>query len=253
MEKDRQEALEWFVQFALLDLKDLKPGDRAKLEVEVSEYSCPNQEELETATKVVPYLKDQEIKEYLKKRPWELKKDSPDFWPQVTRLQVLVRAVLKSMKKDLIDEILPGGTIVPPWLHVEEEYPTIWEGKVWYVLTTIHNKMSLIMWPSVWSLDNYVRLKIFSLLKGLPITTLSICRSCKKYFINPTLRDKKFCSPRCMWRFNAKKGREELKGKHPGKYKAYLKKQREIMRQRYEEKQKAKGYKKVARYKRKED
>jgi hypothetical protein len=55
-----------------------------------------------------------------------------------------------------------------------------------------------------------------------------------------------------MWRVNARKRREELQ-KDPQRYKAYLKKQREIMNQKYEKKQKAKGYKKVTHYKRKED
>jgi hypothetical protein len=41
-----------------------------------------------------------------------------------------------------------------------------------------------------------------------------------------------------MWKVNAEKRREELK-KHPGKYKAYLKRQREIMRRKYEERRKA--------------
>jgi hypothetical protein len=54
-----------------------------------------------------------------------------------------------------------------------------------------------------------------------------------------------------MWKVNAEKRREELK-KHPQKYKAYLKKQREIMRHRYEKELKEKGYKKVTRYRRKE-
>jgi hypothetical protein len=36
-----------------------------------------------------------------------------------------------------------------------------------------------------------------------------------------------------MWRFNAQERRRELKEKHPAKYKAYLKKQREIMRKKY--------------------
>jgi hypothetical protein len=251
MEKDRQEALEWFVQFALLNLEDLKPGDRAKLEVEAREYLCLSQEEEEAAIKEVPYLSDKKIKEYLKKRSWE--KDSID-WQQITKFQAVVRGMLKVIpKKYPIEQVLLSGDRIPPWLDVEEEYPPIWEGKVWYMLTTLNDKISLIIAPSVWSPDNYVRFKISSLFNDLPITTLSICWSCKNYFVNPTLRDKKFCSPRCMWRFNAKKGREELKGKHPGKYKAYLKKQREIMRRKYEEKQKGKGYKKVARYKRKED
>ena len=38
-----------------------------------------------------------------------------------------------------------------------------------------------------------------------------------------------------MWRFNAEKYRRKLK-QNPKKYKAYLKKQKKLMAQRYEEK-----------------
>jgi hypothetical protein len=44
-----------------------------------------------------------------------------------------------------------------------------------------------------------------------------------------------------MWQFNSQKWRNGLK-KDEKKYQAYLEKQREIMRKRYEEKQKALGY-----------
>jgi hypothetical protein len=93
--------------------------------------------------------------------------------------------------------------------------------------------------PLTDSPSGYIRLKLFRLLDGLPCSTIQRCPGCEKYFLNTTLRKKRFCSPRCMWRVNAEKRREELKEKHPGEYKAYLKKQKEIMRRKYEEKRKA--------------
>jgi hypothetical protein len=77
-----------------------------------------------------------------------------------------------------------------------------------------------------------------NIIDGIPYDSLKICPLCDGYFLNLTKRKKEYCSPHCTWRAIAQRKIGELK-KHPRKYKAYLKKQRKIMKRKYEEKRKA--------------
>jgi len=99
---------------------------------------------------------------------------------------------------------------------------------------------------------NLILGNIFNLLVGLPVNSIKICNQCQGFFVNTSLRGKIYCSPSCAWRALAKKRREEIK-KHPKKYRAYLKKQKEIMRRKYEEKRKAELGQNVKVHRRKED
>jgi len=81
-------------------------------------------------------------------------------------------------------------------------------------------------------------LNFASLLDGLPVGAIRKCEECGRYFVNISLRDKIYCNPKCTWKALSRRRRERLK-KHPRKYEVYLKKQREIMRLKYEEKKKA--------------
>lgn len=252
MEKQREEALKWFVQFANMDLEEIKPGDKAKLLVESEEYLFPNKEVEEfkrIITKGIPAHIAQEmmsgnsmtlLKSSLGKVGWAFDKDSPEHWTKILQLQSPVKRVLQLISEfhlhDGSSEALPWTTTVTgvfQWGH----------GKQPFTLNYL---------PITGTQDDYIELKLFRFLDGLPSHAIRLCPGCEKYFFNPSLRDKNFCSPRCMWRINTEQRRKDLKEKHPQKYKAYLKKQKEIMRQKYEKKQKAKGYRKIGPYKRKD-
>jgi hypothetical protein len=87
-------------------------------------------------------------------------------------------------------------------------------------------KYYLSLLPLTDSHEDYIRLTLFQLLDGLSRATINKCPICKKYFLNTTLRKKRFCSPKCIWRFNAKKRRET----DPEAYKKY---QKELMQDKY--------------------
>ena len=93
-----------------------------------------------------------------------------------------------------------------------------------------------------------------TIIDGIPYDSLKVCPLCGGYFLNLTKRKKEYCSPHCTWRAIAQKKMGEIR-KHPRKYKAYLKKQREIMRKKYVEKRRAELGKnvKIPRRPRKED
>ncbi len=102
--------------------------------------------------------------------------------------------------------------------------------------------------------EDYIILSVYTLFKGISFDSIKKCEECEHFFINTTQKRKIYCSPRCTWKALARKKREGLKA-HPRKYKAYLKKQREIMRKKYVEKRRAELGKnvKIPRRPRKED
>ncbi len=233
MERDRQDALQWFVEFANMDLGQLKAGDKAKLLVESEEYLSPAKD----------IQQFQERLELAKDRgAWEDLKKTEEFWPYILRLQDMVKRTL--------DSIISFSSPPPkPFKHVRE---LVWSGNLYCALSCKSETFHFHLLPVTITDQDYIQVKLYQLLDGFPISTVQRCPGCTRYYLNFAKRRKRFCSPRCMWRISAEKKRRELKEQHPGQYKAYLKKQRETMRKKYEEKQWAKGYKKVTRYKRKE-
>ena len=81
-----------------------------------------------------------------------------------------------------------------------------------------------------------VMLQFDDALDGLPRNALKKCPECGNFFAHLSKKEKDYCSPKCAYKFLSRKRRDELK-RHPQKYKAYLKKQRESMRKVYEKKQ----------------
>jgi len=231
---EKQKALQWFVDFANLNLETISPGDRAKLLVESGEYLFPQEEVSEWNNSVLPLSRRER-----EGVAWAFKipdKESNEYWSIILHLHKVVLA-------QFLELIVSAP-------HIKKDgYETMAVRIVWGNKTPF----SLSFFPITENQEEYVRFKIFRLLEGFPGHAIRKCPGCQRFLFNPTRREKAFCSPQCMWRVIAGKRRKELKEKHPKKYKAYLKKQSEIMRQRYENSQHAKGYKKVSHYKRKSE
>ena len=81
---------------------------------------------------------------------------------------------------------------------------------------------------------NVAVLNFATLLNGLPVDSIKKCEECRKYFVNLSKRREIFCNIKCAWKNHARLTREELK-KHPRKYKAYLKRQKQIMQKKRDE------------------
>jgi hypothetical protein len=77
-----------------------------------------------------------------------------------------------------------------------------------------------------------------TLLDGLPSDCIKRCKECGRLFIHISKKVKIYCSPKCSFKYLSRKRRQELK-KHPRKYTAFLKTQKEKMRKIYEDKKKA--------------
>ena len=228
MEKERQEALEWFVQFANMNLKTIKPGDKAKLLVESEEYLLP-MKDLEKAGLGGP-VSDNLYKLYEplgltrkdveKKRmgimAWASeipKKHTLEYWAMIEDLQKIVLETLREVSGH-------GGDTV--------RFGFGWEGRM-MVMAVWEKTLNLSFIPCASTHHEYIQLKIYQLLNGLPRGAIEKCPGCKKYFLNPSFRKKTFCSPRCMWRVNTAKRREADR-------EGYNEYQAKLMKDRYREK-----------------
>lgn len=144
--------------------------------------------------------------------------DSEEFWAKIAQLQKVVQ--------DTLNLFLNFGQ--QPKLLAK--YGMKWKGEILFDLTIEgQGKYRLSHVSLVGAHEKYLYSKIFDLFNGLPAATLKRCSDgkCGKLFLNLTLRNKKFCSPKCGWRFNAESRR---KGEGREKYKEY---QKEVMKDRY--------------------
>ncbi len=70
------------------------------------------------------------------------------------------------------------------------------------------------------------------LLNGIRIESIKGCKECGRFFVNPSLKRKDYCNPKCTWKALSRSKREALKA-HPRLYQAYLKKQSTLMHESY--------------------
>ena len=216
MEKQRQEALEWFVQFANMNLNELRPGDKAKLIVESEEYLFPTKEvkDLQFGPKAA-----QQVMAWAFKEPPP--RESEEYWSTILHLQDIVKRTLYMLAEKAP---IPGKAF---------DYAFQTGARVWTVMVRSewnHEKFIFSYIPLAKSQDDYIQIKLHLLLNGLPRSNFQRCLApkCGKYFVNVSLRKKRFCSPRCLWRFNAEKRRKA----DPEGYKEY---QKQLMKDRYRE------------------
>jgi hypothetical protein len=193
----RWEILEWFVKFSQTNIDELSPMDKAELVFRVQWYFGAWAANLLDFS--LPPI------------------NSEEYSSKIKNFQKIVRKEL--------DYALKEGNRVhihPPLMinHHLERGP---------------KSFVLHITPQLSTFEEGLPFLVQRILEGLPPTTIQQCLSCKKIFVNPSRRNKHFCCPRCMWRFNAEKYREKLK-QNPPKYTAYLKKQRELMAKKYDEK-----------------
>jgi hypothetical protein len=232
---EHKEELEWFISFANMDLDAITPGDKAKLLVESDNlFPVKEIERLKTTPKIEkpfnPPVKQiidgEEITfrrlDYLEERSddpeaigWAFgrrNKESREYWLLILKL--------KSTIQKYLDSFIGGSLMRGKRLSIKFTVLLGWGTKKPYTID---------YFPITESQEEYLQFKIFRLLEGFPSNALNKCPTCENFFLNPSLRKKTFCSPRCMWRANSAKRRE----KDPEGYKEY---QRNLMKDRYREK-----------------
>jgi hypothetical protein len=161
-------------------------------------------------------------------------------WPQYSVNQILqfetsalkIQAILKRF----IDEMTIHNSYPLPdiamFIRPEGLWPPAPKNHRVYFKMNFHPKDST---PENWAILNLSRL-----LQGLEMHVIGKCKECRRHFLNFSLREKIYCTPRCASKSLAR-SRKERWG--PKKYASYLKKQNKRMRTRYEKKQAVKGKK----------
>lgn len=201
MDKERQKVLEWYVQFCQINLGELSSGDKAKLTVEVDERLL----ELHEFSDIKGPFQDFHLPS----------KQTTKYWAKIGEFQNQVKEILYELAPHRLGEY---KEIALRLRSIEASY-FLKKAKTFTLVFVIHSPQ----------LNECIRLMLYKFLDGLPTTTFQRCWDCEKIFLNPSRREKRFCFPRCMWKFNARKRRE----KDPEGYKKY---QRKLMAKRYREK-----------------
>lgn len=226
------EELQWFIDFVNMDLDTIKPGDRAKLLVEsdilfplkeiglMDSLPMPGDPATAQWVEIDPSKISKEnlwqlSKEDKRKMAWAFEipgKETEEYWNNIVKLQEGVK------------EIFFQFCIAPFESAFRFSLRIMLRGdrgpKEPYTISYL---------PFTESQDEYLSFKILRLLDGLPGNAIRQCPGCGKIFLHTSLREKKFCTPRCLWKYNAAKRRE----KDPEGYKNY---QRDLMHDRYLEK-----------------
>jgi hypothetical protein len=204
-------ALEWFVDFANLDLKLIGPGDKAKLLVE-SDHLWPIRE-LKSYCQGAPLSKKN-----LSVFSWVLElpgKKSPEYWNAIVAAQTGIRKLFSLLQ--ITTHPSPENANAP-----SKAIGSVIRGHdemLWWMVKGHGVPYTLTFLPVTKSQEDYSGLKILMLLRGLNQHTIRRCPGCGQWFLNPTDREKRFCGNRCMWRTNTAKRRAKEKSEASGKEK----------------------------------
>ena len=234
-QKAKERMLLWFLDFIQADLKSLTEEERHVINVQVSHlYSRlvrEPRERLRLPQKVAIPVFSQGDLIYA--------------GDHSQRIQTAV--------KDLLDDLLKKGVASVDLPPVKKIVVVSDEGKysIRYTryrdtrksgLIRLSKDKSLLLSrsesPEVPPEDIFTDYFFSYLLAGLPKDVIRKCEECQKLFAHLSAKRKIYCSSYCAWRDLSRKRREELK-KHPREYKAFLKKERETKKRKYEEKRKA--------------
>jgi hypothetical protein len=198
-------ALEWFVDFANLDLKQIGPGDKAKLLVE-SDHLWPIRE-LKSYCQGAPLSKKN-----LSVFSWVLElpgKKSPEYWNAIVAAQTGIRKLFSLLQ--ITTHPSPENANAP-----SKAIGSVIRGHdemLWWMVKGHGVPYTLTFLPVTKSQEDYTGLKILMLLRGLNQHAIRRCPGCGQWFLNPTDREKNFCGNRCIWRTNTAKRRKAAKEK----------------------------------------
>jgi hypothetical protein len=224
MEREQRiKALEWFAIFANADLDSIAGEDRRSLCEHAKLYLWP-QEARSLVGDVVSEARNRKLAAIMS---WATRKlprvDSAEFWEIITALQPLVREELTRFIASITTTRTGRPASGYPFsLRAKETviFELRWGGRQLFALS------QLVVTPDQ---GDYLRVHLWQLLEGFPGYSIRLCRHCKKFFFNPTQRNKVFCSNACGKRSSAARYRRE----NPDKVRDY---QRLLMSDRYWEK-----------------
>jgi hypothetical protein len=189
--------LEWLVEFSQVDLVEISPGEKAKLLIEANEILVPRNKianlgtRLRKGSTVGTVLRPK----FLKSLGWVDKIPSPNtdsFWELLVGLQKLILAEVKGLLSGEITSKVLG-------LGIISFSPNKQTGR--YQVSTL---------PVTDTIEGFVITNFYKSFHAYPISSLKECLSCRKIFVEISLREKYYCSPQCHWRHSQQKRRSIL-------------------------------------------
>jgi hypothetical protein len=214
MDEKKNATVEWFVNFAQMDLERLSPGDRAKLEVEAGEYLLPSIP--------IPILKDEKRSDYLIDKMRNI--DLSWIWENHETVKKSPSESKSQQKHDWFTHVPEKHTeeywslIVDCEKNVYDALKGYLDGKIVGNQSVSHafycflarERFEFMIIPMMKKHSDFVIIKLNMALDGLPVACLQTCQSCRRIFFNPSKRTMKYCSTKCLWRFNTQKRRTAM-------------------------------------------
>lgn len=206
--KEMEEKLAWWLNFIETDLENLSEKERNHLQIDFS-------------FNYAPWISPADI---LQQGGYDL-----------ASLKA-AQTIIKEFLKKVLNLEGPRGEFLPP---LRREFRFSSDGSRFEIAYLPFISVAMKITSKGESPERDWLLNEFSrLLEGISKDAIKRCEECKRLFLHLSGKEKKYCSSKCAYKFLSRKKREELKA-HPRKYRAYLKKQREMMKKKYDEKIKA--------------
>lgn len=244
-QKTKEKMLSWFLDFIQTDLKALSKGDSNLIRYQLEDFYWSLVTE---PVERLDVIKVGRLKDLAKDLPIKVERSaSADIHVDPQEIQ--------SALKDLLDKLLEEGTnsIDLPMVKKNAIVSNNGTFAIRYAAKRdikgrklSRHKAELSDLEIVPLRDIFVDYFFTSVLADLSRGVIKRCQECHRLFAHLSAKRKIYCSSYCAWKDLSRKRREELK-KHPREYKTFLKKQRETMKRRYEEKRRDLLFKKPPR------
>lgn len=206
----RKEWLRWVLDFIQMDLSRLSRKEKYKLFREMVYFSSDSffNTSWELIEKHIEFSHNKLIE-------WE---------GIISEIQTVLKDFLNVMTTTRENYELPELT---SWMRPEGTMTR--DPRVYFQTHSVPKDLT----PKNWAVLNLSRL-----IQGLEMHMIGKCEECQRYFLNFSLRKKRYCSVRCTSRTLARSRKERWT---PKEYDAYLKKQRRRSNRWYEKKRKKQG------------
>jgi hypothetical protein len=202
--KEMEEKLRWWLEFIQIDIESLPDKERSLLQVEFAFYYTPS---LSSAN--IP----------------------AGWWYPVEDLKTIQGTIKEFLEQALRQRKPEDGIITLPPLSRQLRVRDDGRFEITYPRHMFApGKHKRPVPNKEWLIADFSEL-----LNGIPRDAIKQCEECKKLFLHLSGKQKKYCSSQCAYKFLSRKKREKLRSQ-PRKYQAYLKRQRELMKRKYDEK-----------------
>lgn len=253
MKRDLSIQINWFVDFARVNLDNAEMGQLSKLRTELAQvFLCGRPERLPGP------LDESQYRELV----WGIEQNFFGTKEKLKNLQRIIISTidnisdgLKRISKQAEFDWMPyeeaqtfsGVDLISSKIHLDFEVKTLVRPSIEYR----HEADTIkIRWAKEWRTQssfqvltipeghpqNILLYRFFSLLEALPLTAFRRCDSCNKIFFHLSKRNKTYCSNLCAAKAGNRKRRQAIKAEAPALHEQQRKRASERAQKSYERK-----------------